>query len=39
MKGKLTVQVASIQYHCFNKVYDVKSVSQLETMPLFANNY
>ncbi len=27
------------QYRCFNEVYDVKSVSQPETLPLFANNY
>jgi len=28
-----------VQYRCFNQVYDVKSVSQPDTMPLFANNY
>jgi hypothetical protein len=28
-----------VQYRCFNEVYDVKSVSQPDTMPLFANNY
>jgi hypothetical protein len=28
-----------VQNHCFNKVYDVKSVSQPNTMPLFENNY
>ncbi len=28
-----------VQYRCFNEVYDVESVSQPETMPLFAKNY
>ncbi len=28
-----------VLYHCLNYVYDVKSVSQHDTMPIFANNY
>ncbi len=28
-----------VQYRCFNEVYDVKSVSQPDSMPLFENNY
>jgi hypothetical protein len=27
-----------VQYRCFNEVYDVKSVSQPDTMPLFESN-
>ncbi len=28
-----------VQYRCFNYVYDVKSVSQPDTMPILENNY
>jgi hypothetical protein len=28
-----------VQYICFNKMYDVKSVSQPDTMPILENNY
>ena len=28
-----------VQYRCFNKVYDVKSVSQPDTMQILENNY
>ncbi len=27
-----------VQYRCFNQVYDVKSVSQPDTMPILENN-
>ncbi len=28
-----------VQYHSFNKVHDVKSVSQPDTLPIVENNY
>jgi hypothetical protein len=28
-----------VQYHCFNEVYDVKSVSQPDTLALLGTNY
>ncbi len=28
-----------LQYRCFNEVYDVKSVSLPDTMPILENNY
>jgi hypothetical protein len=28
-----------VKCRCFNKVYDVKSLSQPDTMPLFESNY
>ena len=28
-----------VQYHWFNYVYDVKSVSQPDTLPILENNY
>jgi hypothetical protein len=28
-----------VQYRCFNSVYDLKILSQPDTMPLFENNY
>jgi hypothetical protein len=28
-----------VQYRCFNQVYDVKILSQTDTVPLFESNY